>query len=66
MLGDKIASLCEVLQHRRDGEYVVDACSGCSSEVAKDVTMDESWCDESVYECLGEVRRVVGLYQVVY
>jgi hypothetical protein len=32
---------------------------GASAGVAKVVTMDESWCDESVYECLGEVRRVV-------
>jgi hypothetical protein len=33
----------------------VDARLGCSTKVVKDVMMDESWCDESVYECLGEV-----------
>jgi hypothetical protein len=41
------------------GEFVVDACLGCSKEVAKDVTTDKSWCDRYVYECLGEVRRAV-------
>jgi hypothetical protein len=37
----------------------VDACLGCFVEVVKYVTMNESWCDKSVYECLGEVRQVV-------
>jgi hypothetical protein len=41
------------------GESMVDACLGCSAKVTKDVTTDKSWCDEYVYECLGEVRRVV-------
>jgi hypothetical protein len=41
------------------GESVVDACLGCSTEVTKDVTMDKSWCDEYVYECLGEVRQAM-------
>jgi hypothetical protein len=34
----------------------VGACLGCTAGVVKVVAMDESWCDESVYECLGEVR----------
>jgi hypothetical protein len=29
---------------------------GAHAGVVKVVAMDESWCDESVYECLGEVR----------
>jgi hypothetical protein len=28
-----------------------------TAQVAKVVMMNESWCDEFVYECLGEVRR---------
>jgi hypothetical protein len=43
-----------VTEKRR--ESVVDARLGCSTGVVKVVTMNESWCDESVYECLGEVR----------
>jgi hypothetical protein len=39
------------------------SCGGahlrCSTRVVKVVMTDESWCDESVYECLGEVRRVM-------
>jgi hypothetical protein len=56
MLGDKTIGLCKVLQQRRDSEFMVDAQLGCSTEVVKDVMMDEYWCDKSVYECLGEVR----------
>jgi hypothetical protein len=37
----------------------VDGRLGCSGGVAKVVRMDESWCDEYVYGCLGEVRQVV-------
>jgi hypothetical protein len=38
---------------------VVDAHLRCSTRVVKVVTTDESWCDEFVYEYLGEVRQVV-------
>jgi hypothetical protein len=36
----------------------VGPCLGCTTRVAKVVTTDESWGDEFVYECLGEVRGV--------
>jgi hypothetical protein len=37
----------------------VDAHLGCSTGFVKVVMTDKSWHDESVYECLGEVRRVM-------
>jgi hypothetical protein len=49
----------EVLQQRRDGGSMVGACLGCTTRVVKVVAMDETWCDESMYKSLGEVKRVV-------
>jgi hypothetical protein len=40
----------------------VDAHFKCTAGVVKFVVMDKSWCDESMYECLAEVRQVVRLY----
>jgi hypothetical protein len=54
--------LCEFLQQRRNNESVVGTCMGCTTGVVKVIAMDESWCDEFVYECVSEVRRVVRLY----
>ena len=36
----------------------MDTRLGCIAGVAKVVATDESWGDEFVYECLGEVTRV--------
>jgi hypothetical protein len=48
--------LCEVLRHRRDSEFVKGVRLRCTARVVNVFAMDESWCDESLYGCLGEVR----------
>jgi len=37
---------------------MVDAHLGWSAEVVKDVMIDESLCDEFLYECLGGVKLI--------
>jgi hypothetical protein len=59
MLGDKTVDLCKVLQQIMDNESMVDPKLECSIEFVRDVIMDESFYKEFVYDCIGEVRRVV-------
>jgi len=35
------------------------ALLGCTTGGYEDGCDRESWCEESIYECLGEVRQVV-------
>jgi hypothetical protein len=64
MLGDRTISLCEVLQHRRDNEFVVDARLGCTTKVVKDIMTDESISVflSFIFQVLSSFHRCMLIY----
>jgi hypothetical protein len=48
--------ICEVCGNEETTSLWLRACLRCTAGGCRDGCDRESWCDESVYECLGEVR----------